>query len=387
VQALAAHGAAAIVFDLQFSEPDRWSPEGYVKALPAGQAQSSAGAIDKSPTNDEIFATSLQQTPSVIAVALNNNRQPSAPATQPDAAALANCLMVPFGKAGFTWAGNCPELFIPNFSNSSVLPLLAQAAPGDGAVTYVPDADNIVRRIGLIFRQDNRLVPSLAAEAIRVARGERSYVIEVSNGSGEAAFGEETGINHFDIGDLHVPTDESGAITLKYRRTNPGAFISAAAVLDNKVPEEDISGRIIIIGTTAAGQVDLHPTPVDAAAPGVEIQAQVVENILGDTELVRPDYILAVEELIILAIVAMLAVVMPRVSSRWLAVISVFVLIAVVGGGWAAYDYASLLIDPVYPTITLVVFITVITFHTYRHSEAQRSLIRRAYHAAGHDND
>ena len=116
-----------------------------------------------------------------------------------------------------------------------------------------------------------------------------------------------------------------------------------------------------------------------------EIHAQAVENILGGTELLRPSFILAVEEFIIIVIVAILAVAMPLVSMRSLAILSAFVLIAVVAGGWAAYNYASLLIDPVYPIITLVVFITVITFHIYRHSEAQRHRIRSLFSLSAAD--
>jgi CHASE2 domain-containing sensor protein len=433
VHALAEHGAAAIVFDLAFSEPDRWSPEQYVKTLPADQAQQFASVIGTGPTNDQAFATTLQQTPSVIAVPLDDGQQaastpsPAAPAppppagtaspaaaagtpataaaanatttapanataaaapadgvaaasaSTPAAAAAALCALEPFGKAGFSWGGNCPAPFIPDFTNSSVLPILAQAAVGLGAVTYVPDADNIVRRVGLIYRQHNKLVPSLAAEGVRVAQGLSSYIIISSNASGVTSFGAATGINDFDIGDLQIPTDATGAIELKYRQTNPDAYISAAAVLGNTVADQDISGKIIVVGTTAAGQVDLHPTPIDAAVPGVEIQAQAVENILGKTELVRPEYITAVEELIVLVIGAMLAVAMPRVSARALAVLGILVVIALVVGGWASYNYVSILIDPVYPTITLIVFVTVVTFHIYRFSEAQRGRIRRVF--------
>jgi CHASE2 domain-containing sensor protein len=75
----------------------------------------------------------------------------------------------------------------------------------------------------------------------------------------------------------------------------------------------------------------------------------------------------------------MLAIAMPRASARMLAVLCGVVVIALAGGGWAAYSYANLLIDPIYPIITLIIFITVITFHIYRYSEAQRSSIRRFF--------
>jgi CHASE2 domain-containing sensor protein len=372
--------AAAIVFDLQFSEPDRWSPEEYFKTLSADQARQFKIALGNTATNDQVFASALAQAPSVLAVGLDNgdDSSPDAPgAGSPNAPD--ECSLKPLGKAGFAWAGNCPAPFIPNFTSLSVLGILAQTAAGLGAVNYIPDADNIVRRVGLVYRHNDTLVPSLAAEAIRVGHGLRSYLISASNASGETSFGATTGINFINIGDLEIPTDANGAVALKFRRTDRHAYIPAAAVLSGTAGADAIAGKIIFIGTTAAGQVDLHPTPIDAAVPGVEIQEQVVENILGGTELLRPEYITAVEEFIVLVVAGMLAVAMPRASARMLAVLCSVVVIALAGGGWAAYNYGNLLIDPIYPIITLIVFITVITFHIYRYSEAQRSSIRRFF--------
>jgi CHASE2 domain-containing sensor protein len=375
--------AAAIVFDLQFSEPDRWSPEEYSKTLSPDQARQFNVALGNTATNDQVFAAALADAPSVLAVGLDNNGDVAAstPAPQLSSNAPEDCPLKPLGKAGLAWAGNCPAPFIPNFANLSVLGVLAQTAAGLGADSYVPDADNIVRRVGLVYRHNETLVPSLAAEAIRVGRGLRSYLISASNASGQTSFGASTGINFINIGDMEIPTDANGMVALKFRRADRHAFISAAAVLGDTAGADAIAGKIIFVGTTAAGQVDLHPTPIDAAVPGVEIQEQVVENILGGTELVRPEYITAVEEFIVLVIAGMLAVAMPRASARMLAVLCGAVIIVVVVGGWAAYNYASLLIDPIYPIITLIIFITVITFHIYRHSEAQRSSIRRFFGA------
>ena len=58
-----------------------------------------------------------------------------------------------------------------------------------------------------MFRLDQTFVPSLAAEALRVAQGATTYVLKASNASGETAFGQSTGLNHIRIGDVEVPTD------------------------------------------------------------------------------------------------------------------------------------------------------------------------------------
>jgi len=376
---LAADGAAAVVFDIVFAEPDQWSVEQYAKTLPPDQARQLRDANGTNPTNDQVFAESLTQAPSAIAVALENAGPAESQPITSD-----NCSLVSYGKAGLTWTGNCPAPYIPSYTAARVLPVLAKAAKGVGEVDIVPDPDQIVRRISLVARQGNTLFPSLVSEAVRLQRGEHDYEIESANGTGETSYGQKTGINYIDIADLRIPTNAIGELTLKYRHSNSGAFISAAAVLSGEVPQAQIAHRIIFIGlgATTAGLVDLHPTPVDSAVPGVEILEQAAENILGGTELKRPNYIIAVEELIVLAITAMLAVAMPRVPARFLVLLSALLLILTVGGGWAAYNYASLLIDPVYPVLVLVVFIAVVTFHIYRHSEAQRSRIRHVYDAA-----
>lgn len=379
---LAVAGAAAIVFDIQFSEPDRWSPEQYLKTLPADKASSLAGVIAPGETNDQFFAATLQQTPSVLAVALDNAGRSSAPETvDPD------CLLGSYGNTGLAFSGDCPMPFIPAFANASILPILKEAARGIGAVNYIPDQDDVVRRVGLVYRTGDLMVPSLAAEAIRVKRGDSNYTIVSSNSNAAKAFGAATGINHVDIGDLRIPTDRHGAIFLRFRHGNQRAFIPAAHILSQKVGRADIAGRIVFVGTSVAGAVDLHATPLDAAVSGVEIHEQVVENILGGTLLSRPDFMPAVEIAAVFALCVILALVMPRISARALAAFGTMLIAAIAIGGWAAYVYAGILVDPAYPIVTILVFITIATFYIYRYSESQREKIRRVMQPASARSD
>ena len=62
-----------------------------------------------------------------------------------------------------------------------------------------------------------------------------------------------------------------------------------------EVPRDEIEGRIILVGTSAPGLLDLRATPVDAAVPGIDIQAQIVEHLITGKFLERPDYALAVD--------------------------------------------------------------------------------------------
>ena len=146
-----------------------------------------------------------------------------------------------------------------------------------------------------------------------------------------------------------------------------------------EVSQDDIEGRIILVGTSAPGLLDLRATPVDAAVPGIDVHAQVLEHLLTGTFLERPDYALALEEFVILALGIMLAVVLPRVSAKASGAIGLLAIALVLLGGWAAFQYGNLLLDPSYPALFLGFMTAGITLYTYNTAEAQRAHIRSAF--------
>jgi adenylate cyclase len=360
---LTSKGAAAVAFDVLFAEPDRTSLESIVKRLPAAQADAISAAMAGQPSNDELFAAALKETPSVLSVVLGDGADTTVQA-----------------KAGFAFAGDDPRPFLMEFKGASRnLPEFENAARGIGAFNWVADRDQIVRRVALMFRLDQTFVPSLAAEALRIAQGANTYVLKASNASGETAFGQSTGLNHIRIGDVEIPTDAGGGVYLKFRHFNKAAYIPAWKVLAGEVSQQDIEGRIILVGTSAPGLLDLRATPVDAAVPGIDIHAQLLEHLLTGKFLERPDYALALEEFVILVLGIMLAFFLPRVSAKTSAAIGFLTIALVLMGGWAAFQYWRVFIDPSYPALVLGSMTTIITFYTYHSVEAQRSQIRHAF--------
>ncbi len=363
VQGLASKGASVVAFDVLFAEPDRTSVEAIIKQLPASQANAITEALAGQPSNDQLLAETLKESPSVLSIALGEGTSTEFQA-----------------KAGFAFGGDDPRPFLMLFKGSSQnLPELQTAAHGIGAFNWVADRDQIVRRVALMFRLNDSFVPSLAAEAVRVAQGASTYVLKASNASGETAFGQSTGLNHIRIGDIEVPTDGGGGVYLKFRHFTKAAYIPAWKVLTGEVPQEEIEGRIILVGTSAPGLLDLRATPVDAAVPGIDIQTQVVEQLLTGRFLDRPDYALALEELIILALGILLAVALPQVSASTSAAIGFLTIALVLIGGWLAFRYLDLLLDPSYPMLILGLMTAIITFYTYHTAEAQRTQIRHAF--------
>jgi adenylate cyclase len=360
---LTAQGAAVVAFDVLFSEPDRTSPEQLLETLAPEDAEAVAAALAGRPSHDTVLADVIGRSPSVLATVLTAVAGPP-----------------PVVKAGFAVAGDDPRPFLANFAGATGnLPILDERAPGVGALNWIPDRDQVVRRIALVFAVGEAFVPSLAAEALRVAQGASTYVLKASNASGETAFGAATGLNHIKIGGIELPTDADGGIWLRFRPSNPAAFIPAWTVLDGTNDPAQTAGNIVLIGSSTPGLNDLRATPLDAALPGVEIQAQAIEHILSGHLLSRPDYGEAIELLVVLVLGVALAAVMPRMAALTSAILGGSVVLAIFVGAWLAFERLDILLDPTWPALSVALLVVAATIFIYRRVEQQRAQVRTAF--------
>jgi adenylate cyclase len=366
VTKLSAEGAAVIAFDIFFTEPDRTSPEQAVKLMSPQDAAMLAPVIAGRPTHDQVFAEAIKAAPVILATALNNT--PSPPPPQ---------------KAGFAIAGDDPAEFIPNFRGSSGnLPDLEAAATGIGSVNWLPDRDQVLRRVPLVLRIGKQYVPTMPIEAMRVAYNAGSYVLKGSNASGTTAYGANTGLNHVRVGPQEIETDRDGQIWLKFRPANLASYVPAWKVLDGTNDANEVAGRIIVIGTSAPGLLDLRATPLDASIAGFEVHAQTLERMLDQTNsrsLTRYDYATAIEVVATILLGLGLATLMPRISALYSAALGVSVIAALFVGGWFAYSRLNVLFDPTYPAVVLFILVTTATIYVYRRVEQQRGEVRRAF--------
>ena len=113
----------------------------------------------------------------------------------------------------------------------SNLPGLEAAAAGNGFLNQFVDWDHVVRRVPLVLRLGEKPYSSLAAEALRLALGARSYVGRAAGANAEKSFGEKTGLTAIRIGQLAIPTDAAGRVWLHYAIPRRDRFVSAADVL------------------------------------------------------------------------------------------------------------------------------------------------------------
>ena len=366
VDKLAKAGAAVVAFDIDFAEPDRTSP----KMLRPLLARNGAGAAaDKLlatlPDPDQVLAAAMRSVPVVTGFILSDDGGTRPPAV----------------KAGFAFAGDDPLGHVGSFMKVIPdLPVLEAAAAGDGFLNQYPDWDHVVRRVPLILTVDGKPYPSLAAEALRLALGATTYVGRAAGANGEKDFGEKTGLTAIRIGPLAVPTDAAGRVWLHYAPRQPDRTVSAADVLTGNFDPALFAGHIVLVGTSAAGVVnDLQATPIAAAVPGVEIHAQLLDEILQGGFLARPDWAVGAEILFALLAGAVLIFVLPRIGALPSAVLGGLSVAGAFAASWLAFKYAHLLIDPVYPWAVITLVYPVATLLGYLRTEARQREIRSAF--------
>lgn len=365
VDRLTADGAVAIAFDVLLAEPDRTGPQALLKQWQGRTDMSSLGAvIAKLPDPDSELAASLANAPAVLAFSLNE---------QPGGGA-------PLVKWGIAMAGDDPVPFLYSLAGSTrALPDLEKAAPGYGGVNFRPDRDGIIRRAPFLYAFQGKVYPSLAAEALRVAQRTSTYIVKASNASGETAFGARTGLNNVKVGDFIVPVDPGGDVPLYDSGYEAQRFIPAWRILAPGFDPNLVAGNIILIGSTAAGLRDFKPTPLDPAAAGIEVHAQILEQIIGKQFLERPDWADGAEMLFLLVFGLALVLLLHPLGALWSAVLT---LVAIAGSfvfSWYAFRNQGLLIDPLYPSMAALAVYLSGSLLGYLRSESERRHVRRSF--------
>ncbi len=322
-------GAAAIGFDIVFSEPDRTAPARLVEEMRRRGIAIEVGP--DLPDPDAQLADALASNAVALGIALSN--ETSAPAPAP--------------KAGFSFVGPDPrERLVPYSGSLSNLPLLTDRATAMGYFSFPPSPDNIIRSFPLISRSSDQLYPALSIETLRIAQQEGSFVLRSA--------GREDGsaITDLRVGALDVPLSADGEMWIYYSGLPNMPVISAADLFDPAkaaVLAGQIQGRILLIGTSAVGLRDIVATPVDPAMAGVKVHAEIIDQIASGVFLQRPDWIIGAERVAAVLAGLVLLVVLATATPSLSVMLAIVLASVVVGGSWLSFSRALTLFDPLLP--------------------------------------
>jgi adenylate cyclase len=376
VNKLAQDGAAVIAFDIVFAERDRSSLAVIAKHLPEAVRDSDLRRMMEAlPDNDEVLAEAIAHADVVTSFAFDAKGHSGPPRREWGFA----------HNTGEKDTRSVDELireFIPEQTGTvRTLDILEEAGKGNGSVTTEIEGA-IVRRVPMLFRLAGQraedLYPSLTLEALRVVQGASTYIVHWSGSQRLESFGARTGVGSIRIGKVDVDTDAQGRVILYDSGHRSSRFVSAKDVLQGRAVDK-IDGNIVFIGTSAVGLKDLRNTPLQDSVPGVEIHAQVAEQMMSRTFLERPDYADGAEFLYLAAIGFAFVLLLPRLSAGRMALVAIgFIAIGIVVP-WIAFAEGRLLFDPIYPPATLAAIYVSGSALGFMRAERDRREIRGAF--------
>jgi adenylate cyclase len=314
--------------DIVFAERDRLSPPVFAE-LP-GLPPPLASELRQLPSTDRDLAEAMRAVPTVLALAPGR-----------DELTPASGLM---HASPIRHAGEDPNPFLKDYPYLlDDLPELREAAKGAGAIAVEPDADGIVRRIGLAVSHNDSIVPGFALEVLSVGGAERSIVIEAGAG----------GVESISVGGVKISTDQHARV-MPHFAPRLARYISAVEILDPAFDPSELRSKIVLLGVAGLGVADLQWTPLGLLVQGVEVHAQLIEAVLLNALLRRPSYLNWIE-----CFAAMLAGgaaiwLLPYDRLRIAVGIAVGVVAGLIGLQVASFVVAGVLFDGTYPAAAML---------------------------------
>jgi adenylate cyclase len=354
VEKLKGYGAVAIGFDILFPETDRMSPVSAVESF-RGVDEETKAKLRALPSNDEVLAAAIGN--ARVVLGQSGILAPTSHATD-------------LPQTGIAAMGPDPAPFLYGYPGLlRNVPVLEKAAAGRGLLTIRNERDGVVRRLPLVVKAGEIIAPALTLDMLRVVTKSGAVLVRT----------DAAGLKSVAIPGLEIPTDRNGLFWIHFGSHDPARYVSAKDVIEGRVPADRFKGRLVLIGTSAVGLLDIKTTPLDAAIPGVEIHAQVLENVLTKTVLSHPSWAPLVELAAVFAIGTTIVVAAPMMTAGTLLAVSATLAAILAAGFWYAFDKHSLLLDFSFPLLATFMLYVTLMFIGYLREQKDRRRIRSAF--------
>ena len=195
-------------------------------------------------------------------------------------------------KANIITKGENPLNYLYNYQGYiSSLDKFNNAAKGLGSISIIDSEDGILRYVPLILNIDEKIIPSLSLEIVRLYNKEKSYLIQT----------DQSGIQSIQTRTTNFNINENGLNFVKFKKIPKNTYISASDIYQNNFDQEALKDKIVLIGSSAEGVFDLVKIPTGKIVPGVQVHANIIENILSK-DFLKINYLTKITENIVLLI-------------------------------------------------------------------------------------
>jgi serine phosphatase RsbU (regulator of sigma subunit)/CHASE2 domain-containing sensor protein len=361
VRSISRQRPAAIGIDILMPEPDRLSPDRLLAQ--ARQADPTiADRLPSLPSSDSELARAIAEAPVVLGIA----GTPAPTSRQPLAPPFVVVDRVPRHPS------RAPAVIdLPHYAGALTnIDLLDRSATGHGLIS-AGRSDDVIRRIPLASRIADGYVPALPIEMLRVAL----------QASAIRLFVDGPVVESIGVGDFVVPTETDGELRIYYATRDSHRSVSAIEVLDGKVDPLRFDHKLVLIGITGLAVADYQNTPLGVRMPGIEIQAQVLENLFDQTWLSRPRWASHVEVALFALLGLTLIAVTPRWKPRNAALLATAFMALPVAAAFIAFFSRRMVFDAAAPALGLLVLFSFLLLLSLGEAGRQRKRLEQMVQA------
>lgn len=271
-----------------------------------------------------------------------------------------------------------PLRVMHSFGLEPNLPIFSEAAKSFGHFNAIKDEDGFLRKSPLVVEYQGGYYPSLSLEIVRAyLNPSLPPIIQ--------ALGREVGgnVDSIQLGNIRIPTDEEGRLLINYYgpgKTFPHYSISDVVLGKENISAEMFKDKIVLLGFTAAIYQDIHSNSFQVGSyPGVETHATIIENILQEDFITRPEATILIDMLILLILGVLLGFIFQRthpVSGIWAGVLC---LIGVFGIGYIAFAWWKIWLNITFPFIFITLDYLAVTSYKYFAEEKRKRAVKQAF--------
>lgn len=250
------------------------------------------------------------------------------------------------------------------------IPVLQDSAYSSGFFNTIPDNDGIVRSVPLVAIYEDTIFPSLSLEMIRLIYGSQKIVINYTS----------IGITSIKLDDLEIPTDRFGRLSVNYKgKSKLHKYISAIDVYNNEFKKDDIAGKLVLLGTSAGGLLDLRATPFESTFAGVEIHATAIGNMLEHSFISYPSWIEAVDILIMVSLLIFMVIVFTFFGAVKTALLSTLGIVSFICFSYFLFIEEGIVLNIIYPLSASMIMYMILTSLHYLFESRQKELIKNKF--------
>ena len=365
------YGAKVVAFDVIFAEPDRSSGLEVLRQLAKEQL---AGSLEFKNTLSKIegdldydgrFEQALMSYPMILGYYFAFGDQ-----TQKAGGLPPTALLIPDGAG---------HQFVKAPGYGGNLENFEEVAIASGHFSPIVDVDGLVRRVPVFVEHDGGLYQSLSLATARVVRALQNSkggalklppLVFLDGAGNKVKPGDGALIEKVLVDGKAVPLDRDGTLLVPYAgRGKSFRYIPAVDVFEGKTQKSEVEGKVVIVGTTAPGLLDLRATPLDGIYPGVEVHANLVSSLLDHPGSGQIRHTPQYAEIVLAAltvVVGLLALATTTLASPAVSGIGMLVILGLTVGAhhyaWRAGEYWPIG-QVVSVTLLVYIFLTLTDFY------------------------